>query len=132
VRFWLQDELVTFTFISRCGVVPLPLICIVIKSVFALGGPGFLKFTVNSVADLELLLMHNRTYAAEIASTVSTRQRKNIVQVCTNYFELFLSAPVNIGCDVFISYTAPFIVVSLIIPHFDILVLVLVLLHVAH
>ena len=42
--------------------------------------PGFLKFSVNSVQDLELLLMHNRKYAAEIAATVSSKNRKSIVQ----------------------------------------------------
>ena len=41
---------------------------------------GFLKFSVNSVQDLELLLMHNRKYAAEIAATVSSKNRKSIVQ----------------------------------------------------
>merc|ERR1711990_769267 len=32
---------------------------------------GFKKFRVNNVADLELLLMYNRTYAAEVAHSVS-------------------------------------------------------------
>ena len=40
---------------------------------------GFKKFRVFNVQDLELLLMHNGTYAAEIASTVSARKRKEIV-----------------------------------------------------
>jgi len=40
---------------------------------------GFYKFTVSNVSDLELLLMHNRTYAAEVAHNVSTRKRKEIV-----------------------------------------------------
>jgi len=41
---------------------------------------GFLKFVVHNVKDLELLLMHNRKYAAEIASNVSSRNRKVIVE----------------------------------------------------
>ena len=41
---------------------------------------GFLKFRVHNVKELELLLMHNRKYAAEIASAVSTKKRKAIVE----------------------------------------------------
>merc|ERR1711865_547945 len=41
---------------------------------------GFYKFVVNNVAELELLMMHNRTYAAEIAHNVSARKRKEIVE----------------------------------------------------
>lgn len=41
--------------------------------------PGFLKFVVHNEADLDLLLMHNRTYAAEIAHNVSARKRAAIV-----------------------------------------------------
>ncbi|EKX51234.1 large subunit ribosomal protein L32e, cytoplasmic [Guillardia theta CCMP2712] len=41
---------------------------------------GFLKFRVSNVAELELLLMHNKKYAAEIAQNVSTRKRKAIVE----------------------------------------------------
>lgn len=41
---------------------------------------GFLKFRVNNVNDLNLLLMHNRKYAAEIAHNVSQRKRKEIVE----------------------------------------------------
>jgi len=41
---------------------------------------GFLKFQVHNVKDLELLLMHNRKYAAEIAHNVSVRKRKAIVE----------------------------------------------------
>eukprot|EP00808_Paulinella_micropora_P013372 g35871.t1 len=41
---------------------------------------GFLKFSVNNAQELEVLLMHNRKYAAEIASKVSIRKRKEIVE----------------------------------------------------
>ena len=44
------------------------------------GCPGFLKFSVNNVQDLELLLMHNRKYCAEIAHTVSSQARQQIVK----------------------------------------------------
>jgi large subunit ribosomal protein L32e len=40
---------------------------------------GFLKFRVANVKELELLLMHNRKYAAEIMHNVSVRKRKDIV-----------------------------------------------------
>jgi large subunit ribosomal protein L32e len=40
---------------------------------------GFYKFRVNNVKELEMLLMHNRKYCAEIAANVSARTRKNIV-----------------------------------------------------
>jgi large subunit ribosomal protein L32e len=41
---------------------------------------GFKKFLVSNVNDLELLMMHNRTYCAEIAHNVSTRKGKDIVE----------------------------------------------------
>ncbi|PSK44255.1 60S ribosomal protein L32 [Elsinoe australis] len=40
---------------------------------------GHKAFVVNNVQDVELLLMHNRTFAAEIASAVSSRKRIEIV-----------------------------------------------------
>ncbi len=40
---------------------------------------GFKKFTINNVAELDLLLMQNRVYCAEIAHNVSQRKR---AQVC--------------------------------------------------
>ncbi|KAJ3134254.1 60S ribosomal protein L32 [Physocladia obscura] len=40
---------------------------------------GFKKFIVNKVGDLDLLLMHNRSYAAEIAHSVSAKNRVKIV-----------------------------------------------------
>uniref|UniRef100_A0A061RH85 Large subunit ribosomal protein L32e n=2 Tax=Tetraselmis sp. GSL018 TaxID=582737 RepID=A0A061RH85_9CHLO len=41
---------------------------------------GFYKFLVHNVADLEMLMMHNRNYCAEIAHNVSTLKRKAIVE----------------------------------------------------
>ena len=41
---------------------------------------GFKKFLINNVQDLELLLMHNRVYSAEIAHNVSTRKRIAIIE----------------------------------------------------
>lgn len=41
---------------------------------------GLKKFLVNNTKDLELLLMHNRTYAAEIGHAVSSRKRIEIVK----------------------------------------------------
>ncbi|KAK9709930.1 60S ribosomal protein L32 [Basidiobolus ranarum] len=41
---------------------------------------GFKKFVVASVKELEVLLMQNRTYAAEIAHNVSSKNRIAIVE----------------------------------------------------
>eukprot|EP00474_Spongospora_subterranea_P008374 CRZ08832.1 hypothetical protein [Spongospora subterranea] len=41
---------------------------------------GFKKFQVANMKELELLMMHNRTYAAEIKSQVSVRSRKAICE----------------------------------------------------
>ena len=41
---------------------------------------GFLKFRIHNVAELELLLMHNRKYAAEVAGSVSVKTRRLIVE----------------------------------------------------
>ena len=41
---------------------------------------GFLKFRVYNVNDLNLLLMHNKKFAAEIAHQVSTQKRKQIIE----------------------------------------------------
>ncbi|PNH34879.1 hypothetical protein VD0002_g5818 [Verticillium dahliae] len=40
---------------------------------------GHKAFLVNNVSDVELLLMHNRTFAAEIAHGVSSRKRIDII-----------------------------------------------------
>ncbi|KAI0177276.1 COP9 signalosome catalytic subunit rri1 [Pestalotiopsis sp. IQ-011] len=40
---------------------------------------GHKAFLVNNTKDVELLLMHNRTYAAEIAHNVSSRKRVDII-----------------------------------------------------
>merc|ERR1712137_1018487 len=40
---------------------------------------GFKKFRVFNTSDPELLLMHNRTYAAQIAHNVSSAKRRAIV-----------------------------------------------------
>lgn len=41
---------------------------------------GLKKFVVHSVKDLDVLLMNNRTYCAEIAHNVSSRSRTEIVK----------------------------------------------------
>ncbi|XP_026450712.1 60S ribosomal protein L32-2-like [Papaver somniferum] len=41
---------------------------------------GFKKFIVHNVKELELLMMHNRAYCAEIAHNISTRKMKDIVE----------------------------------------------------
>merc|ERR1719161_715271 len=40
---------------------------------------GFFKFNVTCPQDLELLLMHNGKYAAELANNLSAKTRKAIV-----------------------------------------------------
>merc|ERR1711920_327276 len=40
---------------------------------------GFKEFLINNVKELEMLMMHNRTYAAVVAHGVSALKRKAIV-----------------------------------------------------
>merc|ERR1712226_1274739 len=41
---------------------------------------GFKKFVINNEKDLELLMMYNRTYAAEVAHSVSRKTREAILE----------------------------------------------------
>ena len=41
---------------------------------------GFKSVVVNNVAELEMLMMHNRTYAATVGASVSSRVRRSIVE----------------------------------------------------
>lgn len=41
---------------------------------------GLKKFLVNNISELDLLLMHNKTFAAEIAHGVSSRNRTTILE----------------------------------------------------
>ncbi|XP_031638836.1 60S ribosomal protein L32 [Contarinia nasturtii] len=41
---------------------------------------GFKKFLVHNVRELEVLMMQNRVYSAEIAHNVSSKKRKDIVE----------------------------------------------------
>jgi len=41
---------------------------------------GFKTVVVSNVSELEMLLMHNRTYAATVAHSVSSRVRRQIVE----------------------------------------------------
>jgi large subunit ribosomal protein L32e len=41
---------------------------------------GFKTVVINNVGELEMLMMHNRTYAATVAHNVSSRVRKAVVQ----------------------------------------------------
>jgi len=40
---------------------------------------GFKSVVVNNVKELEMLMMHNRTYAATVGHSVSSRVRKEII-----------------------------------------------------
>lgn len=40
---------------------------------------GFKSVVVSNVSELEMLMMHNRTYAATVAHSVSSRVRREIV-----------------------------------------------------
>ena len=41
---------------------------------------GFYKFKVSNVKDLDMLIMHNTKFAAEIAHNVCSRKRRAIVE----------------------------------------------------
>mmetsp|Transcript_38534 Transcript_38534/g.57286 ORF Transcript_38534/g.57286 Transcript_38534/m.57286 type:complete len:137 (-) Transcript_38534:202-612(-) len=41
---------------------------------------GFKSVVVHNVSELEMLLMHNRTYAATVGKSVSVRVRKEIIE----------------------------------------------------
>lgn len=41
---------------------------------------GLKKFLINNVKEIDILLMHNKTYAAEIAHNVSSRNRILILE----------------------------------------------------
>ena len=43
---------------------------------------GLKKFLVSNVKEVDLLLMHNKTFAAEIAHNVSSRNRIAILERC--------------------------------------------------
>ena len=45
------------------------------------------KFLVNNVREVDLLLMHNGKYAAEIAHNVSSRNRTVILERCVYDFK---------------------------------------------
>jgi ribosomal protein L32E len=52
---------------------------------------GLKKFLVYNVRELELLLMHNKSYAAEIAHNVSSRNRVVILERCDAWHSLQLA-----------------------------------------
>ena len=41
---------------------------------------GLKKFLVSNVRELDLLLMHNKSFAAEVAHNVSSRKRVEILE----------------------------------------------------
>lgn len=41
---------------------------------------GLKKFLITNLADVEMLLMHNKSYAGEIAHNISSKKRISIVE----------------------------------------------------
>ncbi|WFD18883.1 60S ribosomal protein L32 [Malassezia caprae] len=55
---------------------------------------GFRRFVVANPSDVELLLMHNNTFAAEIAHNVSSKKRIQILEKCVYHDELTTRAKI--------------------------------------
>jgi len=43
---------------------------------------GFKTFVIHNIQDVELILMHNRTYVAQAAANLSARSREKILERC--------------------------------------------------
>lgn len=52
---------------------------------------GLKKFLVSNTREVDLLLMHNQSYAAEIAHNVSSRNRTAILERCVTFTFVYLS-----------------------------------------
>jgi len=60
---------------------------------------GFKKFTIRCPADLEILLMNNRTYAGELAHNLSARVRSTIVKRAAELDVKLLNAKSKLKSD---------------------------------